>query len=88
MAAAAAAAHGQRSGGIGKQRVGSVMVVGMAVAAATTCDPSVAAEGHVLMTPGGRGPHAGVGQGPRTPEVERHVPLIATGPVDVGGEAR
>ena len=54
----------------------------MAVAAAATRDPSVAAEGHVLMTPGGQGPPAGVGQGRCTPEVERHVPPIASGPVE------
>ena len=51
-------------------------------------DPSVAAEGQVLITPGGRGPCAGVGQGPRAPEVERRVPTIASGPVEVGGEAQ
>ena len=49
---------------------------------------SLAAEGCVLMTPGGQGPHAGVGQGPHTPKVERRVPPIASGPVEVGGEAR
>ena len=51
-------------------------------------DPSVAAEGRVLMTPGGRAPRAGVGQGPHAPKVERRVPPIASGPVEVGGEAR
>ncbi len=74
--------------GVGEQRVGSATAAGMAVAAAATRDPSVAAEGRVLMTPGGQGPHAGVGQGLRAPEVEHHVPPIASGPVDVGGEAR
>jgi hypothetical protein len=57
------------------------------VAAAVTRNPSVAAEGRVLMTPGGQGLRARVGQGPHAPEVERHVPPIASGPVDVGGEA-
>ncbi len=52
------------------------------------CDPSVAAEGRVLMTPGGRGPYAWVGQGPHAPEVERRVPPIASSPVEVGGEAQ
>jgi hypothetical protein len=60
----------------------------MAVAAAATRNPSKAAEGRVLMTPGGQGLCAGVGQGPRAPKVERHVPPIASDPVDVGGEAR
>ncbi len=57
------------------------------MAAAVTRNPSVAAEGRVLMTPGGQGLRARVGQGPHAPEVERHVPPIASGPVDVGGEA-
>ena len=35
-----------------------------------------------MMTPGGRGPRTGVGQGPRTLEVECHVPLIASVPVE------
>ncbi len=48
-------------------------------------DPSVAAEGLVLMTPG---PRAGVGQGPHAHEVKRRVRPIASGPVEVGGEAR
>ena len=52
------------------------------------CDPSVAVEGRVLMTPGGRSPHTDVGQGPCAPEVERRVPPIASSPVEVGGEAR
>ncbi len=82
------AARRQRSGGVGEQRAGSVTAAGMAVAAAATCDPSVAAEDRVLMTPGGQGPRAGVGQGPHAPEVERRVPPIASGPVEVGGEAR
>ena len=60
----------------------------MALAAAATRDPSVEAEGHVLMTPGGQGPRAGVGQGPRAPEVECHVPPIASGPVKVRGGAQ
>ena len=51
-------------------------------------NPSVAAEGRVLMTPGGRAPRAGVGQGPHAPKVERRVPPIASGPVEVGGKAR
>jgi hypothetical protein len=34
------------------------------------------------MTPGGRGPRARVGQGPRAPKVEHHVPLIASGLVE------
>ena len=84
----AAAACQQRGRGVREQRVGSATVVGMAVAAATTRDPSVAAEGCVLMTPGGQGPCAGVGQGPCAPKVERHVLPIASGPVKVGGEAR
>ena len=50
-------------------------------------DPSVAAEDHVLMIPGGQDPHARVGQGPHAPKVERRVPPIASGPVEVGGEA-
>ena len=50
-------------------------------------DPSVAAEGHVLMTPGGRGLFSGVGQGPCAPKVERHVPPIASVQVKVRGEA-
>jgi hypothetical protein len=54
----------------------------MAVAAAATRDPSVEAEGRVLMTPGGRGPRAGVGQGPGAPKVERHVPPIASSQVE------
>jgi hypothetical protein len=51
-------------------------------------NPSVAAEGRVLMTPGGQGPRAGLGQGPHAPKVERRVPLIASGPVEVRGEAQ
>jgi hypothetical protein len=53
-----------------------------------TRDPSVSAEGHVLMTPGGQGLRAGVGQGPHAPEVERPVPPIVSGPVEVGGETQ
>ena len=87
-AAAAAAACWQRRGGVGEQRVGSAMAVGMAVAATATRIMSVAAEGHVLMTPGGQGPRAGVGQGPHAPKVERRVLPIVSGPVEVGGEAR
>ncbi len=79
-AAVAAAACRQRGGGVGEQRVGSATVAGIAVAAAATRDPSMAAEGHVLMTPGGRGPRAGVGQGPRAPKVERNMPPIAAEP--------
>ena len=87
-AAVAAASCLQRGGGVGEQRVGSATAAGMAVAAAVTCDPSVATEGHVLMTPGGQGSRAGVGQGQRAPKVEHHVPPIASGLVDVGGEAQ
>jgi hypothetical protein len=54
----------------------------MTVEAAATRDPSVAAVGHVLMTPGRRGPRAGVGHGPHAPEVECRVPPIASGPVE------
>ena len=50
-------------------------------------DPSVTADGHVLMTLRGQGPYARVGQGPRVSEVERHVPPIASCLVEVGGEA-
>ena len=49
--------------------------------------PSMAAEDHVMMTPRGQGLHAGVGQGSHAPEVERRVPPIASGPVEVGGKA-
>ena len=52
------------------------------------CNQSVAAEGHVLMTPGGQGPRARVGQGPRTPKVEPRVLPIASGQVKVGGGAQ
>jgi hypothetical protein len=82
VATAAAAARQQRGGDVGEQRVGSATAVGMTMAAAATCDLSVAAEGRVLMTPGGRGPRAGVGQGPCAPEVECHVPPIVSGPVE------
>jgi hypothetical protein len=58
------------------------------VAATTTRDPSVAAEGRVLMTPHGQGPRAGVGQGTGAPKVECCVPLIASGLVEAGGEAQ
>ncbi len=51
-------------------------------------NPSVAAEGRVLMTPGGQGQCAGVGQGPRAPKVERRIPPIASGLAEVGGEAQ
>ena len=71
----------------GSAALASVSSASMAVAAAATCNPSVAAEGCVLMTPGGQGPRARVGQGPCAPEVERHVPQIASGLVKVGGEA-
>ncbi len=81
-AAAPVAARRQRGGGVSERRVGSATAAGMAVAAAATCDPSVAAVVCVLMTPGRRGPCAGVGQGPRAPKVECHVPLIASGPVE------
>ncbi len=54
----------------------------MAMAAAAAWNLSVTAEGCVVMTPGGRGPRARVGQGPRVPEVERHVPPIVSGPVE------
>ncbi len=50
-------------------------------------DPSMAAEDHVLITPGRQGPCARVEQGPRTPKVERCVSLIASSPVEVGGES-
>ena len=39
------------------------------------------------MTPGGQGPHGGVGQCPRAPEAERRVLPIAFGPVEIEGEA-
>ena len=55
------------------------------MAAAVTRNPSVAAEGFVLMTPSGQGPRARVGQGLCAPEVQRHVPMIVSGPVEVGG---
>jgi hypothetical protein len=87
-AAVAAAARRQRGSGVGEQRDGSATAAGMAMAATATRNPSVTAEGLVLMTPGGQGTRARVGQGPCAPEVERHVPPIASGPVDVGGEAR
>ena len=81
-AAAATAACRQRGGSVGEQRVGSTTAAGMAMTAATTCDPSVAAEVRVLMTPGRQGPRAGVGQGPHAPKVEHHVPTVASGPIE------
>ncbi len=80
--AAAVAACRQRGGGVGEQRLGSATAAGMAVAAAATHNPSVASEGHVLMTPGRQGLRAGVGQGPHTPKVEHHVPPIPSGLVE------
>ena len=71
----------------GSAALALVSSASMAVAAVATCNPSVAAEGCVLMTPGGQGPRARVGQGPCAPEVECRVPQIASGLVKVGGEA-
>ena len=48
-------------------------------------NPSVAAEDHAPMTPGGRGPRAKVGQGPWALEVYRHVPSIASDRLRLGG---
>ncbi len=50
-------------------------------------DLSVAEDDHILMTPGGQGLRAGVGQCPHAPKVEPRVLSFPSVPVEVGGEA-